>query len=40
MGKGADCGCFWWEKELGVNLFGVDMGCGVGGHGRCREVGG
>ena len=40
MGKGADSSCFLAKKELGVNLFGVDMGCVVGGHDRRGEVGG
>ena len=44
MGKGADRGCFWWKKELGVSLFRGGYGVrgwwlwqGIAGRG---EVGG
>ena len=39
-GKGCKSRLFLAKKELGVNLFGVDMGCVVGGYGRkVRGVG-
>ena len=39
-GKGCELRLFLVEKRVGVNLFGVDMGCVVGGHDRRGEVGG
>ena len=39
-GKGCKSRLFLVEKRAVVNLFGVDMGCVVGGHDRRGEVGG